>query len=47
MQNLAGRKAQITNMQHHAHGVSLECTHPDAWSDRLETDLTNLTNGPA
>ncbi len=28
MQNLAGRKAQITHMQHHPHGVSLECTIP-------------------
>jgi GTP-binding protein len=45
MQNLAGRKAQITNMQHHAHGVSLECTIPTRGLIGLETDLVNLTNG--
>jgi len=45
MQNLAGRKAQITNMQHHAHGVSLECTIPTRGLIGLETDMTNLTNG--
>ena len=45
MQNLAGRKAQITNMQHHPHGVSLECTIPTRGLIGLETDLTNLTNG--
>ena len=45
MQNLAGRKAQITNMQHHPHGVSLECTIPTRGLIGLETDLVNLTNG--
>jgi GTP-binding protein len=45
MQNLAGRKAQITNMQHHPHGVSLECTIPTRGLIGLETDMTNLTNG--
>ena len=45
MQNLAGRKAQISNMQHHPHGVSLECTIPTRGLIGLETDLVNLTNG--
>jgi GTP-binding protein len=45
MQNLAGRKAQITNMQHHPHGVSLECTIPTRGLIGLETDMVNLTNG--
>ena len=45
MQNLAGRKAQITNMQHHPHGVGLECTIPTRGLIGLETDMVNLTNG--
>jgi GTP-binding protein len=45
MQNLAGRKAQITNMQHHPHGVGLECTIPTRGLIGLETDLVNLTSG--
>jgi GTP-binding protein len=45
MQNLAGRKAQITHMQHHPHGVGLECTIPTRGLIGLETDMVNLTNG--
>ncbi len=45
MQNLAGRKAQITHMQHHPHGVSLECTIPTRGLIGLETDMVNLTSG--
>jgi GTP-binding protein len=45
MQNLAGRKAQITNMQHHPHGVGLECTIPTRGLIGLETDIVNLTSG--
>ena len=45
MQNLAGRKAQITNMQHHPHGVGLECTIPTRGLIGLETDMVNLTSG--
>jgi GTP-binding protein len=45
MQNLAGRKAQITNMQHHPHGVSLECTIPTRGLIGFETDMVNLTSG--
>ncbi len=45
MQNMAGRNAQITNMQHHPHGVSLECTIPTRGLIGFETDMVNLTNG--
>ncbi len=45
MQNLAGRKALITHMQHHPHGVSLECTIPTRGLIGLETDMVNLTSG--
>ena len=45
MQNLAGRKAQITNMAHHPHGVGLECTIPTRGLIGFETDLVNLTSG--
>ncbi|HVM59590.1 MAG TPA: translational GTPase TypA [Verrucomicrobiae bacterium] len=47
MQNLAGRKAQITNMQHHPHGVGLECTIPTRGLIGLETDMVNVTSGRA
>ncbi len=45
LQNLAARKAQIVNMQHHPHGVGLECTIPTRGLIGLETDLVNLTSG--
>jgi GTP-binding protein len=45
MQNLAGRKAQITNMAHHPHGVGLECTIPTRGLIGFETDMVNLTSG--
>jgi len=45
MQNLAGRKAQITNMQHHPHGVGLECAIPTRGLIGFETDLVNMTSG--
>ena len=45
MQNLAGRKAQIRNMQHHPHSVGLECAIPTRGLIGFETDLVNLTNG--
>jgi GTP-binding protein len=47
MQNLAARKAEITNMQHHPHGVTLECTIPTRGLIGLETDTVNLTSGRA
>jgi GTP-binding protein len=45
MQNLAGRKAEIINMQHHPHSVGLECTIPTRGLIGLETDMVNLTSG--
>jgi GTP-binding protein len=45
MQNLAARKAEITNMQHHPHGVGLECVIPTRGLIGLETDMVNLTSG--
>jgi GTP-binding protein len=45
MQNLAGRKAQITNMAHHPHGVGLECIIPTRGLIGFETDLVNVTSG--
>jgi GTP-binding protein len=45
MQNLASRKAEIVNMQHHPHGVGLECSIPTRGLIGLETDMVNLTSG--
>ncbi len=45
LQNLAGRKAQITNMQHHPHSVGLEATIPTRGLIGFETDMVNLTSG--
>ncbi len=51
MQNLASRKAEITNMEHHAsHGdgpahVTVEALIPTRGLIGLETDLMNLTRG--
>lgn len=47
MQNLASRKAQIVDMKHHGHGVSLECSIPTRGLIGFETDLVNLTSGRA
>jgi GTP-binding protein len=47
LQALAARKAQITNMRHHLHGVSLECVIPTRGLIGFETDLVNLTSGRA
>ena len=47
MQNLAGRKAQITKMDHHAHGVQLEAVIPTRGLIGLESALANLTSGRA
>ena len=35
MENLAGRKAEITNMNHHGDEVSIEALDPDARPDRF------------
>ncbi|HUI07109.1 MAG TPA: translational GTPase TypA [Verrucomicrobiae bacterium] len=45
LQALANRKAQITNMQHHPHGVGIESTIPTRGLIGLETDMVNLTSG--
>ena len=46
MQNLAGRKAVMANMQKHAHGgLSLEFTLPTRGLIGFEPDLANLTSG--
>jgi GTP-binding protein len=45
LQNLANRKGQITNMQHHPHGVGLEVTIPTRGLIGFETDMVNLTSG--
>lgn len=47
MQNLAGRKAQITNMHHHGDRVNLEAVIPTRGLIGFETDMVNLTSGRA
>jgi GTP-binding protein len=47
MQCLAARKAEITNMQHHPHGVTIEATIPTRGLIGFETDMVNLTSGRA
>jgi GTP-binding protein len=45
LQSLANRKAQITNMTHHPHGVGVEATIPTRGLIGFETDMVNLTSG--
>ena len=45
MENLAGRKAEITNMQHHGDQVSIEALIPMRGLIGFETDLVNQTRG--
>jgi GTP-binding protein len=47
MQVLAARKGEITNMQHHPHGVTVESVIPTRGLIGFETDLVNLTSGRA
>ncbi len=47
MQNLASRKAQLGNMQHHGTSVMLEAVIPTRGLIGFETDLVNCTNGRA
>jgi len=47
MQYLAGRKAQITHLEHHPHGVELEALISTRGLIGLETALANLTGGRA
>src|SRR5258706_11403487 len=45
MENLAGRKADITNMNHHGDQVSIEALIPMRGLIGFETDLVNMTRG--
>src|SRR6185436_11241766 len=45
MENLAGRKAEITNMNHHGNEVSIEALVPTRGLIGFETDLVNQTRG--
>ncbi len=45
MENLAGRKAEITNMNHHGDQVSIEALIPMRGLIGFETDLVNQTRG--
>ncbi len=47
MQNLAARKAQITNMTHHGAHVGIEASIPTRGLIGFETELTNRTSGRA
>jgi len=45
MENLAGRKAEITNMSHHGDEISIEALIPTRGLIGFETDLVNQTRG--
>jgi GTP-binding protein len=45
LQNLAGRKGEVANMEHHPHGVTVETVIPTRGLIGFETDLLNLTRG--
>src|SRR5204863_6005733 len=45
MENLASRKADITNMHHHGNEVSIEALVPTRGLIGFETDLVNQTRG--
>src|SRR6202012_3658959 len=45
LQNLANRRGEITNMNHHATTVSVEAIIPTRGLIGFETDLVNLTRG--
>jgi len=45
LQNLANRKGEITNMNHHQNTVSVEAVIPTRGLIGFETDLVNLTRG--
>jgi GTP-binding protein len=45
MENLAFRKAEITNMSHHADQVTIEALIPMRGLIGFETDLVNMTRG--
>lgn len=45
LQSLAGRKAEIVNMEHKSHSVLVEATIPTRGLIGFETDLVNVTKG--
>jgi GTP-binding protein len=45
LQSLAGRKAEVTNMHHHATTVAIEAVAPTRGLLGFETDLVNITKG--
>lgn len=45
MQSLAGRKGEVTGIEHHANRVSMEATIPTRGLIGFENDLVNLTRG--
>jgi GTP-binding protein len=45
LQNLAGRKTEILNMEHNPHSVLVQATIPTRGIIGFETDLVNLTKG--
>ncbi|MFL6543044.1 MAG: translational GTPase TypA [Chthoniobacterales bacterium] len=45
MQSLAGRKGEVTSMDHHANRVSIEAIIPTRGLIGFESDLVNLTRG--
>jgi GTP-binding protein len=45
LENLAGRKGEITNMNHHGEDVSIEALIPTRGLIGFETDLVNQTRG--
>ncbi|HOW98418.1 MAG TPA: translational GTPase TypA [Kiritimatiellia bacterium] len=47
LQHLAGRRALVTKMEHHPHGVQIEAEAPTRGLIGLESALANLTSGRA
>jgi GTP-binding protein len=47
LQNIAARKGEVTNMNHHGHGVTVEAVIPTRGLIGFETDLVNQTSGGA
>ena len=45
MENLSGRKAEITNMDHHGSDITIEALIPTRGLIGFETDLVNMTRG--
>ena len=45
MENLSGRKSEITNMSHHGDDISIEALIPTRGLIGFETDLVNMTRG--